>query len=172
MYRLYIRYLRWRAVAQLEISKGRVYSPKVLYWETLREKCPNMDFFFLVRIFPYSDWIRKDALYLSVFSPNTGKYGPEKTSYLDTFHAVRCFRNEGKFHKFKTKILVLDRGSFLLLHSPHLFACLKMCCCHLIVFLVNYCPSIQALITEKIRKSYFACWYISPYMKKTYRWIS
>ena len=26
--------------------------------------------------------------YLSVFSPNTGKYGPEITPYLDTFHAV------------------------------------------------------------------------------------
>ena len=26
--------------------------------------------------------------YLSVFSSNTGKYGPEKTPYLDTFHAV------------------------------------------------------------------------------------
>ena len=23
-----------------------------------------------------------------IFSPNTGKYGPEKTPYLDTFHAV------------------------------------------------------------------------------------
>ena len=23
-----------------------------------------------------------------VVSPNTGKYGPEKTPYLDTFHAV------------------------------------------------------------------------------------
>ena len=23
-----------------------------------------------------------------VFSPNAGKYGPEKTPYLDTFHAV------------------------------------------------------------------------------------
>ena len=32
--------------------------------------------FFLVRIFP-------------VFSPKTGKYGPEKTPYLDTFHAVQ-----------------------------------------------------------------------------------
>ena len=27
-------------------------------------------------------------LYLSVFSPNVGKYGPEKTPYLDIFHAV------------------------------------------------------------------------------------
>ena len=33
---------------------------------------------FLVRIFPYSDWIRRDMEYLSVSSPNAGKYGPEK----------------------------------------------------------------------------------------------
>ena len=26
--------------------------------------------------------------YLSVFSPNAGKYGTEKAPYLDTFHAV------------------------------------------------------------------------------------
>ena len=28
------------------------------------------------------------GLYFPVFSPNAGKHGPEKTSYLDTFHAV------------------------------------------------------------------------------------
>ena len=56
---------------------------------SLREKCPNTDFFFLVRIFPHIDWIRRDTeRYLSVFSPNTGNYGPEKTPYLDTFHTV------------------------------------------------------------------------------------
>ena len=27
--------------------------------------------------------------YFPVFSPNTGKYGPEKTPYLDTFNAVK-----------------------------------------------------------------------------------
>ena len=27
--------------------------------------------------------------YLSVFSPNAGIYGPEKTPYLGTFHTVR-----------------------------------------------------------------------------------
>ena len=43
----------------------------------LREMCPNTKLF-LVRIFPY----------FSVFSPNTGKYGPEITPYLDNFHAV------------------------------------------------------------------------------------
>ena len=45
-------------------------------WLFLHEKCPNTDFF-LVRIFLHSDWIM-----------NAGKYGPEKTPYLDTFHAV------------------------------------------------------------------------------------
>ena len=33
---------------------------------------------FLVYIFPYSGWIRRDTSYFSVFSPNAGKYGPEK----------------------------------------------------------------------------------------------
>ena len=33
---------------------------------------------FLVRTFPYLDWIRRDTPYLSVISPNAGKYGPEK----------------------------------------------------------------------------------------------
>ena len=53
----------------------------------LREKCPKTKFF-LIRIFPHSEWIRRDTPYLSVFSPNAGKYGPEKTPCIDTFHAV------------------------------------------------------------------------------------
>ena len=55
--------------------------------DTLREKCPNTELF-LVRIFPHSGWIRRDTKYLSVFSPNAGKYGPEVTPYLDIFRAV------------------------------------------------------------------------------------
>ena len=31
--------------------------------------------------------------YIPLFSPNTGKYGPEKVPYLDTFHAVEPFRS-------------------------------------------------------------------------------
>ena len=57
------------------------------YLPTLRQKCPNTEFF-LVRIFLYSDLIR------TVFSPNTRKYGPEKTLHLDTFHAVHDFKNK------------------------------------------------------------------------------
>ena len=52
--------------------------------KTLREKCPNTEFV-LVRIFPYSDWIRRDVEYLSVFSPNTGKYGPKKLRICTLF---------------------------------------------------------------------------------------
>ena len=52
--------------------------------QKLREKCPNTEFF-LVRIFPYSDWIRKDAPYLSVFSPNARKYGPKKNFVFGHF---------------------------------------------------------------------------------------
>ena len=37
--------------------------------------------------------IKRDTPYLSVFSPHTGKYGPEKTPYLDTFHVVSVYRN-------------------------------------------------------------------------------
>ena len=51
--------------------------------EIYREKCPNMEFF-LVRIFLYSE--------ISLFSPNTGIYEPEKIPYLDTFHAVFLWR--------------------------------------------------------------------------------
>ena len=58
---------------------------------TLREKCPNTELF-LTRILPHSDWIRRDTSYLSVFSPNAGKYGPEITPHLDTFQAVNILR--------------------------------------------------------------------------------
>ena len=53
----------------------------------LREKCPNMELF-LVRIFPHLDRRRGDTKYLSVFSPNVGKYGPEITPYFDIFRNV------------------------------------------------------------------------------------
>ena len=32
--------------------------------------------------------VSKYEVFWSVFSPNTGKYGPEKTPYFDTFHAM------------------------------------------------------------------------------------
>ena len=66
------------------------FRPCLFIHLSLCEKCPNTELF-LVHIFLQSDWIRRDTLYLSAFSPNAGKYGPEKTPYFDTFHAMRLF---------------------------------------------------------------------------------
>ena len=38
---------------------------------------------------------------LSVFSPNARKYGPEKTPYLDTIHAVYCFVKKSSFYSLQ-----------------------------------------------------------------------
>ena len=57
---------------------------------SLCEKCPDTEFF-LVHIFQYLDWIRRFTKQIYVFSADTGKYGPEETPYLDTFHAVHSF---------------------------------------------------------------------------------
>ena len=73
--------------------------------QTLREKCPNTELF-LVRIFPHSDWIRRDTEYL-----------PEITPYLGTFHAVRTSEllvifvqsNPVNPDKFVSSILRLDK---------------------------------------------------------------
>ena len=48
----------------------------------------------LVCIFPHSDWIRRDTPYLSVFSPNAGKCGPEKLRVRTLFtrwRLVACY---------------------------------------------------------------------------------
>ena len=68
-----------------------VFSIGNIVVDALREKCPNTELI-LVRIVTHSGWIRRDTEYLSVFSPNTGKYGPEITPYLDTFHTVMFIR--------------------------------------------------------------------------------
>ena len=49
--------------------------------------CPNKEFF-SGPYFPAFGLNTRDTKYLSVLSPNAGKYGPEKTTYLDTFHVV------------------------------------------------------------------------------------
>ena len=48
---------------------------------------------FLVRIFPHSDWIRRDTEYLSVFlslfSANAAKYGPENAVKTETIFQLK-----------------------------------------------------------------------------------
>ena len=69
---------------------------------SLREKCPNAELF-LVRIFLYSDWI---------VSPNAEKCGPEKTPYLDTFHAVNVFSHYNKDIRRNQKKVINERNIF------------------------------------------------------------
>ena len=61
-----------------------MYQNPNLNIHTLREKCPNME-----RVF--------SGPYLPVFGLNTGKYGPDKAPYLDTFHTVILFISAGPF---------------------------------------------------------------------------
>ena len=57
------------------------------------QKCPYLEFVFLIRIFPHSDWIRRDTKYLSVFSPNAGKHGLEYSKY-GHFSCSVCLRSD------------------------------------------------------------------------------
>ena len=45
------------------------------------------------------------GLHFPVFSPNMGKYGPQKTLYLDTFYAVRPDKKEHLFYTTVPPIL-------------------------------------------------------------------
>ena len=54
--------------------------------------------------FPHLDRIRIDTPYLSLFSPNAGKYGPEKTPYMDTFYAVAIKVSEKIWLTLKLKV--------------------------------------------------------------------
>ena len=108
------KYISWITNKNLwlgyQLEKKRVLKIFLLF-----EKCPNTEFF-LVRIFPHSDWIRKDTPYIFVFSPNARKYGPERAPYLDTFHAV-SFRIQSECEKIqKRKNSIFERFS----HSLYL----------------------------------------------------
>ena len=63
--------------------------------DTLREKCPYLEFFWSV-FFPHSDWIRRDTPYLSLFSLNAGKSGPEQLR-IRTF-SMQCLPTYFSFY--------------------------------------------------------------------------
>ena len=61
----------------------------------------------LVCIFPHSDWIRRDAPYtpyLSVVSPNVGKYAPEKLRIRTLFSqcSVTNLKRKSHFVKYRS----------------------------------------------------------------------
>ena len=94
---------------------------------TLRENCPNMEFF-LVRVFSHSNWIWRDTKYLSVVSPNAGKYRPEKTPYWTHFrqsifpvsNALRVLLSTDLFLIFVTIFTLLPVYSHYFAHFGNL----------------------------------------------------
>ena len=59
-------------------------------WTPLLKKCQYSEIFRSVSS-PHSDCIRRDMEYLSVFSPNAGKYGPEKLRIWTVFTQCAAF---------------------------------------------------------------------------------
>ena len=62
-------------------------------------------------IFRHSHWIRRDTLYLSVFSPNAGKKETRITPNTDTFHAVEAIARRSSIEKVFFKILQNSRDT-------------------------------------------------------------
>ena len=62
----------------MNIDIIQVRTRKTMIKETLREKCPNTEFF----SGPYFPAFGLNTERYSVFSPSAWKYGPEKTLYL------------------------------------------------------------------------------------------
>ena len=70
---------------------------------------------FLIHIFLYSNWLRRFTRWISIFSPNTRKYGPDITPYFDTFYAVTAVKNY--YFKIYHKMNKLDQHSVKCLFS-------------------------------------------------------
>ena len=56
--------------------------------------------------------------YFPVFSPNTGKYGPEITPYLDTFHEVKRIQKPAKHVRWNVSFTCLTRIWIRLCNCP------------------------------------------------------
>ena len=67
----YFFILPWHLKTE-ECYIAQVYFEKYTAWKV------SVFAVFFVRILPHSAWIRRDTEYLSIFSPNAGKYGTEK----------------------------------------------------------------------------------------------
>ena len=65
------------------------YSTYVVTWLSLTAW--KVSIFRVMTIFSHSDWTRRDTPYLSVFSPNAGKYGPEQLRIQALF--TQCLAN-------------------------------------------------------------------------------
>ena len=170
-----------QSIFKVIIFKKVVSLIKCIDWLPLRKNRPNTEFF-LVHIFPHSNWIWRDTPYLSVFSPNARKYGPEKTSYLDTFLAV-CFTNYLNVNELFTLLLVLFKRANYLLRSghPEVFSvkgALKICSkftgehpCQSMISIKLLCNFFEITLRHGCSPINLVHIFRTPFSKKTFGWL-
>ena len=78
-----------------------------MVWQTYTTWKVSVFGVILVRIFSHLDWIRRNTEYLSVFSLNAGKYGPEWLRVRTLF--MQCY------------LKYFCKGIFIFLYSNRLF---------------------------------------------------
>ena len=82
----------------------------------------------LVCIFPHWHWIRRDTPYLSVFRPNSGKYGPEQLRIWTLFTQCKSLAHFWPIFSFQMlpvgieREQLLEKGSFISLIRDHRYA--------------------------------------------------
>ena len=74
--------MQWLDVVEMEVLPGE--HTETIVKVSLEAQIRS----FLVRIFLYLDYKRRFTQIIRRFSPNTGNYGPEKTTNLETFHEL------------------------------------------------------------------------------------
>ena len=95
---------------------------------------------FQVPIFPHQHRIRRDASYLPVFSPNAGKYGPEKLRIRTLFTQWSWWYSEVYSEFCKTsKMKRLTFGENFTQFVPTLIITLRTCSALECVFLLERC---------------------------------
>ena len=85
----------------LNVSKVPKDTPQQCYVHYVKSAWLGV---FLVPTFPHSNWIQKDKEYLPVFSPNAGKYGPEKLQIRTLFTQ---WSSEGYLGRYQTPIYAI-----------------------------------------------------------------
>ena len=73
----------------------------------------------LVRIFPILNWIRRDPEYLSVFSPNVGKYRPEKLQIRTLFTYWLVYQSDRYSYVFGNAKLILCFWLYFVLREKY-----------------------------------------------------
>ena len=86
---------------------------RILAWNGLKRYCLKSIpiWSFLVRIFPHSDWLRSHMRYLSVFSRNAEKHGPE-IFLIRTYFTQCTLLTKFMYVKYTTFFWISSQGAY------------------------------------------------------------